>query len=261
MGIGTDITTLTANLADLEVAVGAIEGATDLHNKLTAARAALLNRLPLLAAGGAGELTPARAALLSNLDAAITSRAVPGDAMALTAAERLIVQALVINDLTPFPGADIPLIKTQSNKIANFEHEVEWTSTPVVEQVASVAATDLTAGSITPTFPTGATRVRVILVANIHAANFSAATHHIALTVQGKKNAGAYGNLIVLTAQTPIGLVNLDGAGDGWAGTVDVTALVDASDSTYQFKFIVDSDNAGAVNYTSSFVLVLVYRI
>ena len=41
----------------------------------------------------------------------------------------------------------------------------------------------------------------------------------------------------------------------------DVTALVDASGSTYYFKWLVDSDNAGAVNYTSNFVLVIIYSM
>lgn len=40
----------------------------------TAARAALIDRLALLQAGGAGELTIARAALLTNLDATISGR-------------------------------------------------------------------------------------------------------------------------------------------------------------------------------------------
>lgn len=47
------------------------------------------------------------AMLLANLDAAVSSRAVPGDAMALTPAERLIVQALILADATQFNGANI----------------------------------------------------------------------------------------------------------------------------------------------------------
>ncbi len=43
------------------------EGATALANKLTAARAALLDRLSIITAGGAGELTAARAAVLQRL--------------------------------------------------------------------------------------------------------------------------------------------------------------------------------------------------
>ncbi len=147
------------------------------------------------------------------------------------------------------------------DKVPNFEFEVEWSSTPAIDQVASADPTSLTAGTIIPTFPAGSTRVRVILIANIHAANRAAAAHNISLKVQGNKDGGGFGDLIDLTAQTSLGLVNLAGAGDGLCLSVDVTALVDASASTYLFKHIVDSDNAGAVNYTSSFVLVLVYKI
>ncbi len=70
--------------APLKAAIDAIleDTATTLEGKLdalalicTAARGLLIDRLSLIAAGGAGELTAARAALLSNLDAAISSRA------------------------------------------------------------------------------------------------------------------------------------------------------------------------------------------
>ncbi len=44
--------------------------------------------------------------------------AVPGDAMSLTAAERLTVQALIINDLTPFAGADIAAILADTATIS-----------------------------------------------------------------------------------------------------------------------------------------------
>lgn len=145
--------------------------------------------------------------------------------------------------------------------LAAHEAETEWSTTAVVEQVTNAAAVNLTAGSVTPTFPTGSTRVRAILIASIHAANQAANTHHINLKIQGQKDAGGYGDLLDLTAQDSLGLVNLDGAGDGWCGAIDVTALVDASESTYDFRFVVDSDNAGAVNYTTCFTLVLVYTM
>lgn len=45
-----------------------------LEGRLTATRAGYLDRLAIIAAGGAGELTAARAALLANLDATVTSR-------------------------------------------------------------------------------------------------------------------------------------------------------------------------------------------
>lgn len=155
----------------------------------------------------------------------------------------------------------IRYLKGVLTKLANFQHEVEWATIPVVQQVASAAATNLTIGSITPTFPTGSTRIRAILVASIHAANQAANTHHVSLKVQGQKAAGGYGDLIDLTAQTTLGMVNLDGASDGWCGAIDVTTLVNASAAQYDFRFVVDSDNAGAVNYTTGFTLAIIYRI
>jgi hypothetical protein len=139
--------------------------------------------------------------------------------------------------------------------------EVEWSSTPVSQQVASAAATNLNAGSITPVFPIKSTRVRVILFASIHAANQAANTHHIGIKVQGQKAAGGYGDLVDLTAQPPLGMVGVDGASDSWCGAIDVTTLVDQSNAAYDFRFVVDSDNAGAVNYTTNFVLALIYRL
>ena len=141
------------------------------------------------------------------------------------------------------------------------ELETEWSSVAIAENVASAVQTNLTAQVITTTFPTGATRVRVILIASIHVANQAANTHHIDFKVQGNKDGGAYSNLLDLTAIDSLGLVNLDGATDGWCGSIDVTTLVDASGSTYRFRFVVDSDNAGSVNYTTGFTLVLVYTM
>ena len=52
--------------------------------------------------------TAARAVLLDFLDAAISSRAEPGDDMGLDAPTLLSIQALILSDATPFDGADIP---------------------------------------------------------------------------------------------------------------------------------------------------------
>jgi hypothetical protein len=152
-------------------------------------------------------------------------------------------------------------VKTQTDKVPSLQQEIEWVSSPVSQQVASGDSTNLTAGSITPTFPTGATRVRAILVASIHAANQAANTHNISLKVQGQKAGGGYGDLLDLTAQTTLALADTAGVTDGWVGAVDVTTLVNASAAQYDFRFVVDSDDAGAVNYTTSFALVLVYSL
>lgn len=157
--------------------------------------------------------------------------------------------------------ADIFSIRTQTDKTPNIQHETEWASTPTCDTIASANATDTTEQTITPTFPTGSTRVRAILIASVHVKNDAANTHNIAFKIQGKKNAGAYGDLLDLSASAQLGLVNLVGATDAWSSAIDVTALVDASASTYTFKFTVDSDNAGSVKYIVSYLLVLVYTV
>ena len=148
-----------------------------------------------------------------------------------------------------------------TDKLTNFQFEVKWASVLVSQQVADAAATNLTAGSITPVFPLGSTRVRALLVATIHAVNQAANFHDISLKVQGQKAGGGYSDLLDLTAQTTLGLSDIAGASDGWSGAIDVTSLVDTTGAQYDFRFVVDSDNAGAVNYTTGFVLVLVYKI
>jgi hypothetical protein len=51
------------------------------------------------------------------LDVAVSTRAAPGAQMALTAAEETAVQGKIINDATPFPGADIALIKAKTDNL------------------------------------------------------------------------------------------------------------------------------------------------
>jgi hypothetical protein len=143
----------------------------------------------------------------------------------------------------------------------NSELETEWSTDPNVDSVSSADETNLTEGNIgIVTYPTGAVEVRVVLLPIIKAVNQSGATHHIGITVQYSEDDGAWADIIDLTANPPMGLVVLDGAGDSWAQPLDVSAIVE-SGKKYEFRFQVDSDNAGEVHYTTSFVLVLVYRM
>jgi len=145
--------------------------------------------------------------------------------------------------------------------LGNTEHETEWAADCHCDQVAAAIATNLTVGAITPIFPVGSTPVRAILVASIHMLNLAANTHHVAFEVEGNIDGGAYQSLLDLTATAQLGLVNLDGTTDAWCGAIDVTALVNTSGSVYNFRFVVTSDNAGAVRYISCFTLVLIYTM
>jgi len=149
---------------------------------------------------------------------------------------------------------DIPIIQ-------NTEQETEWVTAPNCDTIASAALTNLTPGTITPIFPAGATLVRAILIANIHLANITANPHHVAFSVQGNIGGGAYQTLLNLAATAQLGLVAADGCTDSWSGAIDVTALVTTSGSVYNFRFVIDSDNANTVRYITSFALVLIYHM
>jgi hypothetical protein len=153
------------------------------------------------------------------------------------------------------------VILPQNPNIASTEHESKIVGASSNNVVASAAATNLTAISLTVTFPAGATRIRALLSGVLKVVNGSAATHHIGAKMQGQKAAGGYTDQGTdLTGSNVLGLVNVDGSTDAAILTADVTALVTASD-TYTFRFVVDSDNAGSVTYTSSFTLAIVYTM
>jgi len=145
--------------------------------------------------------------------------------------------------------------------LSTAQFETEWNVDPIVQNVASAAATALTAGSITPNYPSGAVEVRAILLPIIKAANQAANTHHIGFKIQYRTGgAGPYSDLKDYTANPPLTLAAADGSVDSWAHPIDVTAIV-SSGVQIEFRFEVDSDNAGSVNYTTSFLLTLVYRM
>lgn len=110
--------------------------------------------------------------------------AVPGDAMALTAAERLIIQALIINDLTPFAGADIAAIladtatiawgdvtaiKTQTDKIPRGVYSMSfWSDNDDDITLTTTATDDFALPSIVVAgLPVGITLVRVVTMLKI----------------------------------------------------------------------------------------------
>ena len=141
------------------------------------------------------------------------------------------------------------------------QHEIEWSTTPAIQQVASAASTNLTAGSVTPTFPSGCIIVRALLVGSIHASNQSANDHNVIFKIEGQRAAGGYSTLLDLTAQAGLSVGASSGAVDGWAGSVDITSLVTTSAVQYDFRFVIDSDDANNINYTTGFTMALVYRI
>ena len=146
--------------------------------------------------------------------------------------------------------------------LENKELETEWSTDPVVENVASTSETALTIHTILGTafvYPTGATEKRVILLPLIKAGAQASATHHIGIKIRYEVNDGGWADLKDFTSNPPLVLAS-DGSGDVWGFPIDITALVSSGDKL-EFRFAVDSDNAGSVNYTTSFLVALVYKM
>ena len=146
----------------------------------------------------------------------------------------------------------------------NAVFEEEWITDPVVENKASAAEQTLathTIAAVDFVYPSGASEVRVILLAMITAAAQADPTnpHHIGLKVQREINDGGWADLKNFTANPPLALA-ADGAMGPWSFPIDISALV-ASGDKLEFRFAVDSDDAASVNYTTSFLVVLVYTM
>ncbi len=194
--------------------------------------------------------------------------AVPGDAMSLTAAERLIVQLLILSDATPFDGADIATIlagvATALADVAEGK-ERRWKETYIYEteyeQIASAAEESVTPPTgISPVFPAGATLRRAILVAALKANNNTAALHKIGVTLQYQIAGGGWNDLIDLTAAPTLMLPEVEGTGDAITIVEDMTGLF-TSGQLVEVQFLVDSSNAAAVNYSTTFVLSLEFDL
>lgn len=80
---------------------------------------------------------------LAHLDADVSTRAATGAAMSLTPTERTTVQALVLSDATPFPGARIDA--TVSSRLA----AASYTAAPTASTVAAAVWATVVPGSFT----------------------------------------------------------------------------------------------------------------
>lgn len=219
-------------------------------------------------------LSDVRAARIDNLDAPISGIPTTPELEA-TALLRynLLMAALAAIPITPELEADatiryttllaaIGVVDGFVDEEKDKEHETEWVTNPVVDNKASVAVEALTIHTISAAdfvYPVGATERRVILLGMISAQAQANQTHHIGVKVQMEVNDGGWATLLDLTGNPPLGLSTEASMGN-LTLPYDITALV-ASGDKLEFVFQVDSDNAGSVNYTTSFIVLLVYRM
>lgn len=140
-------------------------------------------------------------------------------------------------------------------KLRTFRRTYAFVSTS--ESVANAAEVSLAAPAVvTVTFPAGATLLEAKVVAAIKANNQTAAEHNIGVTLQKNVAGGGWVDIRDFTANPPLTLPDVDATAD--ALTL-VEALAIATGQTVQFRWQVDSDNAGEVHYTQTFVLSVEY--
>jgi hypothetical protein len=203
-------------------------------------------------AGGGGGLTPTQAAQLASiytvvstyLDAAVSSRAVPGDQMSLTPAVLLAIQALILSDTTPFPGADIALIKTQTDKIPTLQ------GGPLILSSDPVASITLNAGPVTIALPSitiaglpaGAVLDRADAVLKFReVSEDSTADNSLsgAQVIQAQKAvAGAWITAINCVNGQIFCLASSRGSGDALMGSADIKAQVPANGAVIDFQWL-----------------------
>lgn len=240
VSLAADLLTIDNLVDDLEAAVGAIEGATTLHNKLTAARAAFLDRLAIIAAGGAGELTTARAAALQRLIDDLTA-----------------VRAGYLDELA---AANIPadVDELKASKGRQLFCMDFWSAPQEEVSIPAIAATLSLPNVIVADLPAGAIVVRAIALVkfraientNVSANNLDGATvATISQVIQVRDDTPGTWRDAITFVNNQFGLAASTREGnDTLIGDTDIAVEVDGND-TYNFQYLQAKADLDALNW------------
>lgn len=281
--LGTDIASIIAYVDGLEAAVGAIEGATTLHNKLTATRAGYLD---LLADGTVGlavlkayvdeietRLTAARAGYLDNLSAGavaqqtsvddletrltaaragyldnLSAGAVAQAGTALTNVTWTDARAGYLDELAAANiPADVDELKTSKGRVlCSLDF---WSASQEEVQLTNVAGDKALPSVTVADLPAGATVVRAIAMFKFRAVeNTNAGVNKLngAQDIQVRVDTpGAYTDAInFVDDQFTLAASTREG-GDVYFGNIDLAATITGNDG-YEFQWdeaVVDAAN------------------
>ncbi|GAG33883.1 unnamed protein product, partial [marine sediment metagenome] len=167
----------------------------------------------------------------------------------------------IYDDTHELQSDDIPTTLTTLTDDAEEAHERSFERKyPFVttnQSVSSASEESLTApATVTPTFPTAATRLNSWVVAILKVNNQTAAEHNIGVTLQKNIAAGGWEDVRDFTASPPLTLPAVDATADSITFIEPVSVTTGQS---VQFRFQVDSDNAGEVHYTQAFFFTVEY--
>lgn len=132
-----------------------------------------------------------------------------------------------------------------------------------VDDIAAIGPTNLSPISITPTFPTGATEVKVYGIFTLHILNDTTNAQKIRCKLQAQIAGGGY--VDVWDPQDGGATYDVSGTPANASPAVitvicDLSAYV-ASGSASDFRFVVTQTSANSVHYTTQGSLYLVYRL
>ncbi len=120
------------------------------------------------------------------------------------------------------------------------------------QSVSSASDASLTSpGTNTITFPTGATLLRARVIAHIKATAMDDSGHTIGLTLQKNVAGGGWVDIIVLATNPHLNLPAIALMSDS---VTIVESVVVTTGQSLDFRWQVDSDDAGEVHYLSDFV-------
>lgn len=172
----------------------------------------------------------------------VATRAAPGAQMALTVAEETAVQGKILSDATPFPGANVPAIKANTDLVPNMIFTLDLWSTYAAQVQLTTVGGDKALPSITiANLPIGAIIKQALMFFKCRTVeNTNAAVNSVsgAQNIQCQKAVGgAYITGIALSGGEFSVPASTRENGDVMMGTTDVSAQVPANGAVMSFKW------------------------
>lgn len=128
------------------------------------------------------------------------------------------------------------------------------------DDVALVGPNNLSALSITPAFPPGATKVKAYIVAHLYVNNMTGNAQDITPHLEAQVNAGGYNDVwdpgdIMISIPATVGL-----SGPPIMAVCNISTYFVDGQAT-DIRFVVTQTSANSVHYTSQAVIFLVYTL
>jgi len=252
--------------ADLLAALQALVLAIPLTPELEAAALARYNAL--VAALALIPLTPEleaaalarQNALLLLLDAAVSTRATPAQVLTQVQAEVGVASGATLLSLYGIFGNPATTFTAQLARILNIQHTRPYVIEEVeFDDISAVGPTNLSTLSVTPTFPTGATKVKAYLVAKLYASNQTANAQNITPSISAQVNAGGF-NSIWAPGDIVVSVPATIGTSAELTAICDISAYFVTAQAT-DLYFIITQSSANSVHYTSQATIFLVYTV